>query len=209
MSFNVELIKKSYAKVKPQKEVLINRFYEELYKLHPEARQAFAKSSAPRPLIAAIANIVEYLDEATQSATYLQHIGERHLNKDTPDQHYVWVGEALVSTLEHFYANHWNQELEKNWIGAYSFVANELRKGLNQQPKAKKPAPQPQAPKQQKSDLEKLSEQIVRELLAKSLISGTQDPVFREVIRDTVSEMLNEMVMSEANKVLSVIRSSR
>lgn len=67
-------------------------------------------------------------------------MGERHGKYGVKPEHYDWVGQSLIKTFEHFFADAWTDDLEVAWIHAYNWIAATMLKGAKTKLQKKKKA---------------------------------------------------------------------
>ncbi|GHF39158.1 NAD(P)H-flavin reductase/hemoglobin-like flavoprotein [Amycolatopsis bartoniae] len=101
-------------------------FYSTLFLTHPHLREMFpAGMSAQRDkLVRALGRVVASVDDLESAVPFLQQLGRDHRKFSVTPDHYPAVGQALLTTLEHFLADDWTPELAEDWTAAYKLVAD-------------------------------------------------------------------------------------
>lgn len=110
-------------------------FYATLFVIAPETRTMFPVNMQYQEdkLLAALGHIITNLDDSAALTAFTHRLGADHRRfhgvdlegRPVPlaDRHYMWVGQALLATLEHFVGPQWTPSLEASWAEAYQAVA--------------------------------------------------------------------------------------
>ncbi|MBM0237350.1 globin [Micromonospora sp. ATA32] len=122
---DVARLKQSWSLVTAHGDQVPLYFYSTLFLAHPETRQMFPTNMAGQRdrLVAALGHIVSNVDQLDRLVGFLQDLGADHRKFAVRAEHYPAVGEALLSTLQHFLAGQWTEELAQDWTAAYGLVA--------------------------------------------------------------------------------------
>ncbi|WP_431877897.1 globin domain-containing protein [Amycolatopsis sacchari] len=101
-------------------------FYSTLFLTRPHLRELFpAGMSAQRDkLVRALGRVVASVDELDAAVPFLRQLGRDHRKFAVTEDHYPAVGQALLTTLEHFLGEEWTPELAADWAAAYKIVAD-------------------------------------------------------------------------------------
>ena len=121
----IKLIENSFEKIVKNKEVFINSFYDDLFKLAPEVEHLFEKTSKERQgekLYNALVILVENINDPEALKDILQPLGQDHLNYGTQLAHYPVVGECLINSLKKFNKEEWSDDTESVWLETYNTV---------------------------------------------------------------------------------------
>ena len=127
---NAQRLKDNFAQVADHGLEVADYFYADLFQGNPSYRSLFPASMAQqhKVLLAALAQIVEWVDDPDELVPYLQRLGRAHHGFGVSAEHYPEVGASLVATLKYFSGPSWDQELEKDWVAAYGVVAEVMVK---------------------------------------------------------------------------------
>lgn len=100
-------------------------FYAVLFVAHPELRELFPASMAAQRdrLFSALGRIVSQVDNTDNLVPYVAQLGRDHRRFDVQPEHYPAVGQALLTTLEHFLGAEWTPEVAADWEAAYGVLA--------------------------------------------------------------------------------------
>lgn len=134
MSLNVELLESSFELVAPRAAELADRFYDRLFREHPDLRALFKSPMAQqkRHLVAALTTIVRSLRHPEKLAPYLKDLGVRHIAYGTKPEHYPVVGANLLAVLAEVAGPAWTPELERAWGDAYAAIQAIVYEGLEE-----------------------------------------------------------------------------
>ncbi len=207
MGFNSAIIKKSFNAIKPRAAELADQFFSELLRLHPEAASGFKQTKDPQEwkgLVGSFSHAIEHIDRPDHTSQYLRKIGEKHFKGGARPEYFVWAGEALLATLQNFLGNQWNEELEHNWIDAYTYLVSEIKKG--QTIGRNENRIENLELHEEMHFIEKTANKIVCEMLSKAISHEMNGEEFQKKIRDSASAMLKLAVEAEARSVLSSIK---
>ncbi|MFG1954365.1 globin domain-containing protein [Micromonospora sp. NPDC048830] len=116
-------------------------FYATLFLIAPETRSMFPTSMQYQQdkLLAALGHIITHVDDEQALTAFAQRLGADHRRFRGEDRqgrpvplaewHYIWVGQALLSTLERFLGPRWTPALRADWAAAYETVARMMLTG--------------------------------------------------------------------------------
>ena len=126
------MIQESFAKAKPAVFDIVERFYENLWDDHPETKALFKTTDMPaqkKALARALTFVVDHLQDDDKLSTYLKSMGSRHVNYGIREDHYEWIGQALLKTLGEAFGRLWTAELAENWAEAYRTIVILIKDG--------------------------------------------------------------------------------
>ncbi len=135
MALNVPVLRSSFSMARPILDQVVEKFYSILWETYPEATAAFEKTDMPgqhKALGRGLCYIIDHLEEPEALIDYLHKLGARHVGYGTLDEHYDWVGDALLQTFAHFLGGQWTEEVEAAWIEAYGVIADVMKEGAAQ-----------------------------------------------------------------------------
>ncbi|GAB2833368.1 hypothetical protein GCM10027176_42060 [Actinoallomurus bryophytorum] len=122
---NAQRIKENFALVADHGLEVADYFYADLFERNPGYRSLFPASMEQqhKVLLAALAQIVEWVDNTEELIPYLQRLGSDHSGFGVTAEDYPEVGASLIATLRHFSGDAWTPDLEKDWTAAYGVVS--------------------------------------------------------------------------------------
>ncbi|MER7167182.1 globin domain-containing protein [Micromonospora sp. NPDC000207] len=116
-------------------------FYATLFVIAPETRAMFPPNMQHQEdkLLASLGHIITSLDDGEALTAFASRLGADHRRFHGEDRqgrmvhlaerHYMWVGQALLGTLEHFLGPRWTPALKAEWSAAYEAVAKMMLTG--------------------------------------------------------------------------------
>ncbi|MFC7548349.1 globin domain-containing protein [Plantactinospora sp. GCM10030261] len=119
----------------------VKYFYASLFVIAPETRTMFPTNMRYQEdkLLAALGHILTHVDDAEELTAFTHRLGADHRRFQARDadgnvihlaeHHYIWVGQALLATLEHFLGTAWTPALKAEWAAAYEAVAKLMLAG--------------------------------------------------------------------------------
>ncbi len=134
MSLPVELLESSFAKVKPNATDFAHSFYENLFRLSPEAQPLFASTNMAeqkKKLLASLVLVVDNLRKPDALRSALEGLGAKHVAYGALPEHYPLVGNALLTTFEEYLKEDWTAEVKQAWVDAYGAIAELMLKGAD------------------------------------------------------------------------------
>ncbi|MGD8784714.1 MAG: methyl-accepting chemotaxis protein [Thioalkalispiraceae bacterium] len=126
LGLNVPALEKSFNLLAPQADQLVARFYEELFKRHPDVKPLF-KNTTPdkqqKKLLAALKLVVENLNNVDVLAKTLTALGERHEHYGAIEAHYAAVATTLMDVMKEMAGRAWTKEVQEAWSHALGTIA--------------------------------------------------------------------------------------
>jgi NAD(P)H-flavin reductase/hemoglobin-like flavoprotein len=116
-------------------------FYATLFVIAPETRSMFPTNMQYQQdkLLSALGHIITHVDDERELTAFAQRLGADHRRFQGEDRqgravplaewHYIWVGQALLATLERFLGPRWTPALRADWAAAYEMVARLMLTG--------------------------------------------------------------------------------
>jgi hemoglobin-like flavoprotein len=124
----VQLVRISFAKVAPIKDQVAALFYRRLFELDPSLRPLFKGDMAAQraKLMVALGAVVASLDRLARILPMVRQLGRQHAFYGVRPDHYAFVGEALIWTLEQAQGAGFTRATRRAWTDAYSCLAWEM-----------------------------------------------------------------------------------
>ncbi|MEK9970264.1 MAG: globin family protein [Ferrovibrio sp.] len=124
----IALVKESFAKVVPIKEVAAAAFYDRLFILDPALKPLFKGDlkSQGQKLMQALATVVTALDRLETVLPVVQDLARRHVAYGVQDSHYATVGGALLDTLDTAFGKDFTPEIRAAWATAYGTLSDAM-----------------------------------------------------------------------------------
>ena len=202
MSFSVKIIRESFNKTRPISEQVTAKFYDTLFDNHPEARGLFESIDLVKQrqlLYNSLDFIVTNLENPDRLSEYLQNLGERHVSYGTEEDHFPWVGEALLGTFAHFFGEEWTDELAENWTAAFSTIADYMKLGMRS--KINNVVSLKSSSSSVPFELPEQAKKQIRDMVRASIAEALQDEVKR-VMEEELQNLVSEEKLAEMLKAL-------
>ncbi len=132
MSLDVETLRESFELVLTRAPDLTRRFYDELFRRRPEARELFGRSARDRQekmLAQALVAVLDHLEDAVWLREQLHALGAKHTGYGVTEEMYEWVGDALLATLADAAGDAWTPTVRAAWLDAYTAIAGMMMDG--------------------------------------------------------------------------------
>ena len=131
MQLDPTLLRTSFDLIIDRRPDLTMRFYEILFERYPALQPMFsrAREAQAKMLAAAIAAVLDHLENAPWLESTLGELGRKHVDYGVTDAMYAQVGDALLATLAEAAAESWTPEVEAQWTLAYTTIAALMQRG--------------------------------------------------------------------------------
>jgi len=122
----IQLVKDSFAKVRPIAEDAAALFYDRLFHLDPSLRPLFRGDlrEQGRKLMQMIGVVVGSLDRLETILPAARDLGRRHAGYRVEPRHYDTVGAALLHTLGQGLGPAFTDEVRGAWATAYGLLSS-------------------------------------------------------------------------------------
>ena len=123
---NVDLLESSFAALAPKGELLVARFYAELFKKFPGVIPLFENTTPEeqqKKLLAALQLVVNSLRKPAALKKALVGLGERHQGYGAVVDHYGAVAGTLLDVMSGIAGDLWTEDVAKAWEDALNTVA--------------------------------------------------------------------------------------
>ena len=128
---DVMLVRASFARVAPIKDVAADLFYDRLFAVAPQVRSLFPDdlTEQKKTLMAMIAMAVGSLDDVGGLVPKVKALGARHVAYGAEPAHYDVVGQVLLWTLEKGLGEAFTPNVRAAWFKVYSLLATTMQLG--------------------------------------------------------------------------------
>jgi methyl-accepting chemotaxis protein len=129
--FDVDILASSFKSIEPYGELLVRRFYEDLFKRCPELVPMFENTTPgdqQKKLLAALKLVVNKAGKPKSLKKALKALGERHQGYGALPDHYNVVAEILMESMSAIAGDLWTDKVEAAWQQALNQVANIMLK---------------------------------------------------------------------------------
>jgi hemoglobin-like flavoprotein len=124
----VRIVQQSFQQIAPHAAEAAQIFYENLFRIAPQTRRLFPDDMTAQKskLVQMLATVVKSLGNVSAISEHLADLGRRHRSYDVTEQHYVYVGRALLLMLRHVLGPNYTEELQDAWSAAYNMLARTM-----------------------------------------------------------------------------------
>lgn len=124
----IQLIRSSFIHVEAQGAAFVDRFYERLFEIAPDARSLFSSDLQAQKgkLLAALKLVVHGLDRFESLRPALRDLGQRHRGYGVVWEDYGLVGEALVHALGQVLGERLDAATEDAWYLGYTTISDAM-----------------------------------------------------------------------------------
>jgi hemoglobin-like flavoprotein len=130
----IHLLRRSFGRVERQSQVAALIFYRRLFELDPSLRALFKSDIETQA-----AKLMDMLGLALSLTscpgaleTELIESGARHAGYGARDEHYVTVGQAMITMLEESLGDEFTPATREAWIAFYTFASETMKRGAAQ-----------------------------------------------------------------------------
>lgn len=129
LGLNVSVLEASFNLLEPQAELLVERFYDELFKRHPAVEPLFANTTPKKQqqkLLAALKLVIANLNNVDVLAKALTEMGARHQGYGAEPDHYVAVTSTLLDVMQELAGEAWTDEIQTAWSDALNVITKTM-----------------------------------------------------------------------------------
>jgi hemoglobin-like flavoprotein len=128
---DIALVRTSFAKVLPIKDVAADLFYDRLFEIAPQLRGMFPHDLKEQKtkLMAMLAAAIGALHDLTTLVPHVKALGARHASYGVTVAHYTVVADALMWTLERGLGDAFTPEVRSAWAKVYGVLAGTMQTG--------------------------------------------------------------------------------
>jgi len=122
----VRLIQESLPKLARRSGEASDVFYDRLFAIRPELRALFPSdlSLQKAKFVQMVSVLIKNLDQVNSVSDQLCELGRRHASYEVSNDHYAYVGEALLWMLGKVLGQDFTLELQEAWQAAYEMLAH-------------------------------------------------------------------------------------
>lgn len=127
----VHLIRKSFATLARHEHVAALIFYRRLFEIAPELRPIFKGDieEQSKKLLEMLAVLIAMLEKPYGLELELKAMGARHAGYGVKDEHYAFVGAALLGMLAEALGENFTPEVRAAWTALYGAVEATMKAG--------------------------------------------------------------------------------
>lgn len=128
----IKLLEESFAILASEGELLVKRFYDQLFNQYPDVTPLFEHLDADsqyQKLTSALSLVVDNLRNPEVLVSALKDMGERHQGYGAVEAHYPAVIETLLGVMEEQAGDNWNAATHSAWDAALNLVTETMLQG--------------------------------------------------------------------------------
>jgi hemoglobin-like flavoprotein len=131
----IQLVKTSWTQIVPISDQAAQLFYARLFEVAPEVKPLFKGDMIEQgaKLMMMLNTAVNSLERLDQIVPAIQAMGRRHVDYGVKDEHYDYVGEALLWTLEQGLGDGFTDEIKAAWTDTYTLLAETMKAAAAEQ----------------------------------------------------------------------------
>jgi len=130
----IQTVRSTFAQLSSRADAVAAQFYATLFDHRPELRALFRGpiDAQGHKLMQVLGLAVSQLDRLPEFAPTLRALGRKHAEVGVVHQHYEWVGQALIGTLQHELDDGFTPDAHAAWIQAYAALAGTMLEGAHE-----------------------------------------------------------------------------
>jgi hemoglobin-like flavoprotein len=131
----IQLVKTSWTQIVPISDQAAQLFYARLFEVAPEVKPLFKGDMIEQgaKLMMMLNTAVNSLERLDQIVPAIQAMGRRHVDYGVKDEHYDYVGEALLWALEQGLGDGFTDEIKAAWTDTYTLLAETMKAAAAEQ----------------------------------------------------------------------------
>lgn len=124
----IELVRLSFARVRPMSRMVAELFYARLFAIAPQVQPLFHADMAEQgaKLMATLGFVVAGLGRLDALLPAVGDLARRHVTYGVTEAHYAPVGDALIWTLKQGLGDEFTPEVEAAWATAYGLLSTAM-----------------------------------------------------------------------------------
>ncbi len=125
----IKLVEDTFAKLAPQGEALVEKFYSELFSRYPDVKPMFAnvdQKEQEKKLLSGLALVVNNIRKPDVLGPALSNLGKNHQKYGVVAEQYPAVAEVLLEVMSEFAGDLWTDDVKQAWTNALNTVASAM-----------------------------------------------------------------------------------
>jgi methyl-accepting chemotaxis protein len=122
----IQILEETFAKLAPQGDALVEKFYSELFSRYPEVKPLFAnvdQKEQEKKLLSGLVLVINNIRKPEVLGPALSNMGKNHQKYGAVAEHYPAVAETLLDVMSEFAGDLWTDEVKQSWTNALNTVA--------------------------------------------------------------------------------------
>lgn len=124
-------LERSFVELAASGDVLIERFYSQLFETYPAVRPLFPSdmTAQRRKLLESLRLVIENVRRPEIVRTTLAELGRRHIGYGVKPEHYPVVVDCLLTAMKEVAGERWTADLAADWRTALELVSHFMLAG--------------------------------------------------------------------------------
>ncbi len=125
----IELLEETFAELAGSGELLVEKFYSQLFKRFPDVKPMFAnvdQKEQEKKLLSGLVLVINNIRKPEALGPALASMGKRHQKYGAVAEHYPAVAETLLDVMSEFAGDLWTDEVKQAWTNALNTVATAM-----------------------------------------------------------------------------------
>ena len=125
---------KTFRNVNPS--LIANVFYSKLFFDNPKLRKMFPEDMDKQHLkfVDMLNVMISRIDSTEDTTEKIKALAKRHVGYGVRTEHYQFIGNALLWTIEKGLGNDWNDAIKEAWDAYYNMIAGIMIEAANKLP---------------------------------------------------------------------------
>jgi len=126
LGIDVDAFVQGFDLVKDKISDVVAEFYQNLFNQYPEVKPLFDNtdiSAQGGKLVAALALLVENINDVEQLTRILTTLGKQHQGYGATQEHYAAVAKTLLASLKKYAGRKWTKKIANNWAAVLNTAA--------------------------------------------------------------------------------------
>jgi len=126
LGLDVETLEASFDLLTPKADILVAKFYEELFLQHPSVIPMFENTTSEeqqKKLLAALTLVVNNIRKPDDLGEALKALGKRHQSYGAVPEHYNAVATILIGVMRDLAGDAWTEKIQSAWEYALNTIA--------------------------------------------------------------------------------------
>jgi methyl-accepting chemotaxis protein len=125
----IELLEETFAKLADSGEILVEKFYSQLFERFPDVKPMFAnvdQKEQEKKLLSGLVMVINNIRKPEVLGPALSTLGKKHQKYGAVAEHYPAVAETLLDVMGELAGDLWTDEVKQAWTNALNTVATAM-----------------------------------------------------------------------------------
>ncbi len=125
----IEILEETFAKLAPQGEQLVEKFYEKLFSRYPQVKPLFAnvdQKEQQKKLLSGLVLVINNIRKPEALGPALTSMGKRHQQYGVVAEQYPLVADTMLEVMGELAGDLWTDDVKRAWTNALNTVATAM-----------------------------------------------------------------------------------